>query len=253
MLEIKGKTFDATASHQKSFTSKPLEIKGLQKTSLIDYPGRVSAVVFLGGCNFRCPYCFNRGLVLNPEKIKTIPEQEILAFLESRKKWLDGLVIGGGEPTLHPGLPAFLTQVKALNLQIALETNGTNPEILRQLIKENLLDYPAMDLKAPLEKYEQVVRTKVDQEAVRKSIGLIIKSGLDHEFRSTILPALHTKQDILSMAKTLQEGKIYYLQAFRPGQALLNPRFQKERAFTPQEMEAFRQACSTFIKTELRV
>lgn len=230
-----------------------IEIKGLQKTSLIDYPGKISAVVFLGDCNFRCSYCFNRQLVLNPDKVKTIPQEEFFAFLNGRKKWLDGIVIGGGEPCIHRELPDFIKKIKDLGFLLALETNGTNPEMLKHLIDNKLVDYFAMDIKAPPEGYEKVTKAKLDKEAIQKSIDLIIKSGVDHEMRSTILPALHSKEDIINMAKLIQGAKIYYLQQFRPGETLLDPAFRKERLFTEKEMENLKKICSKYVKTELRV
>lgn len=228
------------------------EIKGLQKTSLMDYPGKVSCVVFFGSCNFRCPYCFNRDLVLSPEKVPTVPEQEFFAFLESKKKWLDGVVLGGGEPTLHKDLPDFIRKIKALGFLAALETNGTNPEMLKQLLDQKLLDYIEMDVKAPLGKYRDVTNSRVDVEKIQQSIELITSSGIDHEFRSTIMPRLHSKEDVLRMARMVQAGKVYYLQQFRPGKTLLDPAFAEERRFTGEELEALAKECSQYIKTEIR-
>ncbi len=230
-----------------------IEIKGLQKTSLIDYPGKISAVVFLGGCNFRCPYCFNRDLVLNPERVKTIPQEEFFDFLKSKRKWLDGVVIGGGEPCIHKDLLDFIRKIKKMGFLIALETNGSNPKMLKQLIDQKLVDYFAMDIKAPIEDYHRVINAKTDTKKIRESINLIINSGTDHEFRSTILPLLHSKEDILNMAKLIKGAKIYYLQQFRPGETLLDPGFKKERPFSQQGMEDFKNACSKYVKTELRV
>ncbi len=230
-----------------------IEIKGLQKTSLIDYPGKISAVVFLGGCNFRCPYCFNRDLVLNPEKIKTIPQKEFFDFLKSKRKWLDGVVIGGSEPTIHKDLPDFIKKIKEMGFLVALETNGTNPGMLKYLIDKKLVDYFAMDIKAPLEKYDEVTKVKVDKKVIQKSINLVIESGINHEMRSTILPRLHTKEDIINMAKLVKGAKILYLQRFRPLEPLLDLTFHNEKPFTPQEMEEFKKACSKYVKTELRM
>ncbi len=230
-----------------------IEIKGLQKTSLIDYPGKISAVVFLGGCNFRCPYCFNRDLVLNPEKIKTIPQKEFFDFLKSKRKWLDGVVLGGGEPTIHKDLPDFIKKIKDLGFLVALETNGTNPGMLKHLIDKKLVDYFAMDIKASLEKYEEVTKVKMDKKAIQKSINLVIESGINHEMRSTILPRLHTREDIINMAKLVKGAKILYLQRFRPLEPLLDLAFHKEKPFTRQEMEEFKNACSKYVKTELRM
>lgn len=230
-----------------------IEIKGLQKTSLIDYPGKISAVVFLGGCNLRCPYCFNRELVLNPERVKTVPREDFFAFLESKRKWLDGVVVGGGEPGIHKDLPDFLAKIKKLGFLVALETNGTNPGMLKRLIKNKLVDYIAMDIKAPLERYEKVVKVKVDTGKIKESIKLIINSTIDYEFRSTILPRLHNKEEIIEMAKLVKGARVYYLQRFRPLEPLLNPAFHREKPFSEQEMEEFKRICSKYVKTELRM
>jgi len=231
--------------------SGKIEIKGLQKMCLSDYPGKTSAVVFLGSCNFRCPYCFNPDLVLRPENIATIPQDEFFSFLESRKGWLDAVVVGGGEPTIHKSLPDFLRKTKSLGFLTALQTNGSNPEMLEQLIDKKLLDYIAMDLKAPLEKYSKAAGVKADIEKIKESISLIISSGIDHEFRSTLLPALHSKEDIVSMAKLIKGARVYYLQQFKP-EKTLNPSLDRH-AFPDKELEAFKKSCSKYVKTELRI
>lgn len=155
-------------------------IGGLQKSSLIDYPGKIAAVIFTQGCNFRCPYCHNPELV-NGER-GTINgkchEMAVLEFLKKRIGKLDGVVITGGEPTLHNNLPEFIKQIKNLGFAIKLDTNGTNPEMLKQLIDEKLIDYVAMDIKAPLDKYSEIVCTKVDTDKILKSIGILKNSNI---------------------------------------------------------------------------
>lgn len=229
-----------------------LEIKGLQKTSLIDYPGKICCVIFFGGCDFRCPFCYNVDIVLNPDKLPTIPEEEFLEFLKKRKKWLDGACLGGGEPCIHQDLPEFIRKVKSLGFLVKLDTNGSKPEMLEKLLKEKLLEYIAMDIKAPLEKYDKAAGVKVDKKAIQKSIDLIIKSGIDHEMRSTVLPRLHSKEDIISMAKLVRNAKRYFLQQFRP-EVTLNPEFKKCKTFTQEELEDIRKECSKYIRTELRI
>ncbi len=215
-----------------------LPIKGIQKTSLIDYPHRVSSIVFLANCNFRCPYCQNPDLIENPEDFETIKEDELIKFLKKRKKWINALVITGGEPLIYNIIP-FLKKLKELGLQIKLDTNGSNPEQLKEIIDKKLVDYIAMDMKAPLEKYTKTIGVKIDIEKIKKSIKLIINSGIDHEFRMTALPKLHSKKDILDITKQLKGAKAFYLQQFSP-RVTLDKNFKKEKPFKKQELKQIR-------------
>jgi len=229
-----------------------VKIKGLQKTSLIDYPGKVSAVIFLGGCNFRCPYCQNPDLVLEPEKQPTISEEDFFAFLEERKKWIDGVCIGGGEPTIHKDLPEFIGKIKGMGFLVKLDTNGTNPGMLKGLLGKGLVDCVAMDIKGPPEKYKEAAKAGVDVEKIKESVALIRNSGINHEFRSTIMPALHKREDVLKMASWLKGNGVFYLQGFR-NSSTLDPAFRKEKGFSREEMEELRKACGKYVKTRLRV
>jgi pyruvate formate lyase activating enzyme len=229
-----------------------IPIKGLEKNSLIDYLGKVSAVVFLGGCNFRCPFCHNRELVLNPDGTESIPEGEVLQFLKERKKWLDGVVVSGGEPTLHKDLPEFLGKIKELGYPVKLDTNGTNPQMLREIMERGLVDYIAMDIKGPLEKYEKSSGVKAGTEKIRESIRLIIGSGIGHEFRSTILPSLHSKEDVQEMARLVKGASKLYLQQFRPKNTI-DKKLEKEKPFTEKEMRELRDLCSRYVNTEVRL
>ena len=226
-----------------------VNIKGLQKTSLIDYPGKVCAVVFLGGCNFRCPYC------QNPDLISAggagLGEEEFFRFLGERKKWIDGVCLSGGEPTVSKGLPEFIRKIKADGLLVKLDTNGTSPEMLRELLANKQLDYIAMDIKGPFEKYVKVANAAVDIEKIKESIEIIKSSGVGHEFRSTILPALHSREDIVEMAREVAGTGTFYLQGFR-NISTLDPAFRKERSFSKEEMEGFKKECSKHVRTELR-
>jgi len=209
-------------------------IGGLQKSTLIDYPAKVACTVFLIGCNFRCPFCYSSELVL-PEKIKKQPkisEKEFFAFLKERRGLLDGVVICGGEPTLHPGLIEFIKKIKRLGFLVKLDTNGTNPALLSEFFKLRLLDYVAMDVKAPLRKqsYEKAAGVKVDLAKIKKSIALIKNSGVGYEFRSTVVPTLHAKADVLQMAQDLSPARAYFLQNFRP-EKTLDPRFSKIKPY----------------------
>jgi pyruvate formate lyase activating enzyme len=197
-----------------------MEFKGIQKVTLLDYPGKVAAIAFVGGCNFRCGYCYNRDLVLNPQTLPSIPEEEILAYLEANKEWLDGLEVTGGEPTLNPELPRFLGKVKKMGFSVKLDTNGSNPKMLAELIEKHLVDYVAMDVKAPLveEKYRAVtgVQAKGMLKEIEKSIGLLRNSGgVDYEFRTTVIPELN-KDDIVAIAARIKGAKRYSIQQFRP-------------------------------------
>ena len=217
-----------------------LEIKGLQKMSVIDYPGKVAAVVFTGGCNFRCPFCQNPELVLEPEKQPSIAEGEFFGFLEERRKWIDGVCITGGEPTIWPGLPDFIKKIKSMGFFVKLDTNGSNPEMLEVLLKENLLDYISMDIKAPPEKYEAAAGVKVEMEKIKKSAELIRNSGVEYEFRSTILPKIHAKEDLLKIGNWLEGSRKFSIQQFR-NEKTIDPAFQREKTFSREELEGFRE------------
>lgn len=210
---------------------------GLQELTLIDYPGKIAATVFTIGCNFRCYYCHNPELVL-PEKIKntkTLSEEEILNFLKGRKGLLQGLCITGGEPTLDNGLLDFIKQVKALNFLVKLDTNGSNPEVLKGLLENKLLDYVAMDIKAPLAKYAIVAGVEIDLDHIQESIQLIRQSGLEYEFRTTIAPGL-TVQDILDIVPLIEGADNYYLQVFHDnGKCLKDVRYFG-RSLTTEEL-----------------
>ena len=229
-----------------------LQIKGIEKTSLSDYPGRVAAVVFMAGCNFRCPFCHNKDLVLRHEKLDTIPEEDVLAFLKSRREWLDGVVLSGGEPTLCDGLPAFMEKLKGLGYLVKLDTNGTNPRMLEEVIGKGLADYIAMDIKGPLAGYAKASGVQSDIQSMKESIRTIIDSGVEHEFRSTVLPAIHAREDVEAMARLVSGGKRYFLQQFRPKNTL-DPNFEKEKPFTAKEMEELKRICGKYVETRVRL
>lgn len=210
------------------------KIGGFQRFSLIDYPGKISCIVFTQGCNFRCPYCYNIELVL-PERFgETIPEEDILQFLNLRIGKLEGVVITGGEPTIHTGLKDFILKVKKLPFSVKLDTNGSMPEVIEELLKDGLIDYVAMDVKAPPHKYMEVVRAKVDIKAIHKSINLIMSSGVDYEFRTTVVKQQLTKEDIIKIAEIIEGAKRYYLQKFLPGKTL-DPTFSNKTTYSDEE------------------
>jgi pyruvate formate lyase activating enzyme len=193
-----------------------MTIAGLQKFSLIDYPGRTCAILFTRGCQFRCPYCHNPELVLPEKFAPTIPLDYIFAFLEKRRGKLDAVSITGGEPTIHYDLVDFVKKIKAMNFLVKLDSNGSNPEVLEQLIGQKLVDYFAMDIKAPLATYERIACAPVLAEKLQRSISLIMSSRVEYEFRTTIVKDLTSKNDLRTIAKTIPSAAKYFLQRFRP-------------------------------------
>jgi pyruvate formate lyase activating enzyme len=233
-----------------------IEIGGLQKTTLIDYPGQVAATVFLIGCNFRCPWCYSKELVL-PEIIKKQPrvsEKELFDFLKEKKGLIEGVVVCGGEPTIQKDLPVFLKKIKELGFSVKLDTNGSNPEMLKKLIEEKLVDYVAMDVKAPKEKYGEVVGVEVDVNKIQKSIDILKEGKVDYEFRTTVVPSFHSKEDILRIAKWLGsdfppgsgQGK-YYLQNFR-AEKTINPEFEKVKPYSKEFLSEIQKETSHLFK-----
>ncbi len=192
-----------------------MKIGGLIKFTLIDFPGRPAAVIFTQGCNFRCRYCHNPELVYPHLFTEPVAEGEIDAFLKRRQGTLEGVVVSGGEPTLHDDLPAFLKKIKSMGYAVKLDTNGTRPEMLKKLIGEHLLDYIAMDLKAPLEKYALITGVEFNPAVLRESMDLICQSGLAYEFRTTYDKEVLTDADIAALSK-LVEGKKYRVQECLP-------------------------------------
>jgi pyruvate formate lyase activating enzyme len=227
-------------------------IKGIQKTTLIDYPGKIAATVFTAGCNFRCGFCHNTSLVDGEgSALPRIPNEDILSYLRGRTHQLEGVCISGGEPTVHPGLPAFLAQIKAMGYAIKLDTNGSNPEMLRTIIDLKLVDYIAMDLKGPIELYSQITRTEIDQEAIVQSIEMIKQSGVAHEFRMTVVPQFH--QDCaMSCGLLLKGAQSFYLQQYNNSTPVLDPQLQDTAAYTALEMNDLAERFRPYVKTKVR-
>ena len=190
-----------------------MKIGGFQKTSLLDYPEKISAIIWTVGCNFNCPFCYNKDLVTG--NVGNIPEKEILDYLEKRKNMLEGLVISGGEPLMQKDITAFCEKIKKLGYEIKIDTNGTFPEKLQELVDKNLVDYIDMDVKAPKNKYDELAGKKVDIKKIQKSIEIIQKSGLDYEFKTTFVPGLLKQKDIIEIGKWLEGSKKFYLQQFK--------------------------------------
>lgn len=225
-----------------------MKIGGVQKVSLVDYPGYVAAALFTIGCNMRCGYCHNPELVLPERYAPTIPVSEILAFLAARMGRLEAVVISGGEPTMHDDLPGFIRQVRALGYRIKLDTNGTHPDMLAALYHDGLLDFVAMDVKAPLKKYQQVVARPIDTTAIMRSIRLIQDSGIDHEFRTTVVRSQLSPADIDTIGQLVAGAPRFALQKFRPGRTL-NPQFHRELTYTDEEFESLRRHMERYVTT----
>ncbi len=231
-----------------------VQIKGLQPLTLIDYPGKVACTVFLGGCNFRCPFCYNIDLVLRPKKLHSIPEEEFFNFLKKRKGWLDGVCIGGGEPTIYADLPIFISKIKSLGFLVKLDTNGSNPEMIKRLLRKKLLDYIAMDIKTRLnpKKYSEAVGVKADIEKIKKSITIIKKSKIDYEFRTTCIPKLVSKEDLIAIGKSLR-AKRFVIQQFE-NKKTINPKFQKIKPYSKEELENFAECLKPYFnEVKLRI
>lgn len=220
---------------------------GFEKCTLLDYPGKVACMVYTIGCNFRCPYCHNPELV--DETVETTyGEAAILDFLDTRKGLLDGVVITGGEPTMHEELPAFARRVKERGFLVKLDTNGTNPEMLRRAIDESWVDYVAMDMKSPLDSYSQTVARAVDVEAIRESISILLASPIEYEFRTTIVKSLLSCEDLKRIGEAIRGAKCYYLQKFVPTK-ILNPQFKRKVTYTDEEFIEFQKIMHEYVET----
>ena len=214
-------------------------IGGLQKTTLIDYPDKVAATIFTIGCNFRCSFCHNPDIVKGIARV--ISSEQIFKFFEQRKNLLEAVCITGGEPLVQSGIFSFIRKLKSMGYLIKLDTNGTKPDILQRLIDKKYVDYVAMDIKAPWKNYPKVTCRKIDLQKIKKS-AIILKQGLvDYEFRSTVLPGLHSAEDIVSMARQVKGAKKYYLQQFRPEGKLVNADFAGQRAFGKKQLQELAQ------------
>ena len=222
-------------------------IGGLQKFSLIDYPGKLCAIIFTQGCNFRCPYCHNPELVLPERFIPSLSEEEIFSFLDKRKKQLEAVEVTGGEPTLQPDLLSFLAKIKNRGFSVKLDTNGSFPEIVQKAIRQGVVDYLAMDVKAPLERYQAVTHSKIDPQKIKKTIAIIMKSGLDYEFRTTIVKSQLSLEDFLKIAQLIKGAKLYVLQNFVPAKTL-DSLFQKEDSYSEKELEKIREQVTPYVK-----
>jgi len=223
-------------------------IGGIQKLSLVDYPGKTSAAFFTIGCNMRCGYCHNAELVLPERYAEALDEAYIWKFLEQRRGLLDGIVVSGGEPTMHDALPTFIARLKQLGYLVKLDSNGTRPDMLQQLIDDGLVDYIAMDIKAPLAKYSEVAARPIDTAAIQRSIDLIQSSGLEHEFRTTVVKYQLSPRDIESIGQLVAGSPRFALQKFVAGKTL-SPRFRRLTTYTDEEFEILREVMLRYVDT----
>ena len=225
---------------------------GLRKMTLLDFPGRVACTVFTCGCNFRCPFCHNASLVRGSENEMELSSAELLTFLDRRKGLLDGVAVTGGEPLLHPGTLTLLKEIKARGYAAKLDTNGSFPEILEQIIKEQLADYIAMDVKSSFERYDIVCGRSGMTEKVQKSIGLLLSSTVEYEFRTTVVNELHDVADIGMAARQIAGAKRYFLQNFVETDDLLSPGASFSGA-DREKLLAMREAARRYVPgTEIR-
>ena len=224
---------------------------GVQAFTLIDFPQSIACIAFLPGCNFRCGYCHNPEFVL-PERLKEtqeswIDEDVFLTFLEKRRGLLDGVVISGGEPTIHAGLPDFIRRIRALGFKVKLDTNGSRPEVIGPLLDEHLLDYVAMDVKTSLERYPELVGPCIRPAAIAESIALIRERAPDYEFRTTLIRECHDDETVGKIRSLVQGAKRYRLQTYRPS-VTLDPAFNQHRPFTTQEMKSMGELFQTYVQ-----
>lgn len=223
-------------------------IGGLQPVTLLDYPQKVAAIIFTIGCNMRCPFCYNPSLVLSNsiKKVKPIKESDIIKFLKKRIKYLDGVVITGGEPTLQSDLLSFCQKLKKIGYLIKLDTNGLRPHVLKKLLDNNLIDYIAMDIKGSKKNYNKSAGVKIDYNNIKKSIKLIINSKLPHEFRTTLVCGLHNKDDVIEMSQMVSGADKYFLQSFRKNKELVGQKFSG-RSFSSKIMAEFKNIAAPYV------
>jgi len=198
-----------------------MEFVGISKLSLLDYPGKMAAILFTRGCNFRCPFCHN-GLTLLENVSEDILFEDVLSFLKKRVGVLEGVVISGGEPTLMPGLADKIKQIKELGYCVKLDTNGTNPEIVKDLIDKKLIDYVAMDIKNSPNKYSLTTDANIDIKKIEETINILKNSGIEYEFRTTLINEFHSEKDIIEMGEFIKGSKQLYLQQFKISDGVLN-------------------------------
>lgn len=216
-----------------------MQIHGFAKMTLLDYPEHVAATVFTGACNFRCPFCHNGDLVLRPQEVPRIAEEDVLRVLEKRKKLLEGVCITGGEPTLQPDLADFIKKIKQLGFLVKLDTNGYRPEILERLLADELLDYVAMDIKNSKEKYAMTAGVSdFEIGKIETCVELLKKGTIPYEFRTTAVKELHTKEDFMAIGEWLEGARAYFIQPYRESEQVISPGFHPHSLTELEEIKA---------------
>jgi pyruvate formate lyase activating enzyme len=218
-----------------------MRIGGLQKFSLIDYPGKVAAVIFTQGCNFRCPYCHNPELVISSSFRDTIPEEEVISFLFERKNKLQGVVVTGGEPTIQPDLIDFLKKIKSMGFCVKLDTNGSSPDVLKKVIEDGFVDFVAMDIKSPLEKYSKASGTDINADNIKESLNIILNSSVEHLFRTTVLKPFLDFDDFVSINNLVKDARRYVLQEFRYQNNILDSNLLDQPQYSEQEFSELKE------------
>ena len=227
-------------------------IKGFIQTSLLDWDGQIVSTLYTPYCNFRCPYCQNAGLVMDPESLETIPFDRIKDYLLGRKGWIDGICLTGGEPCMYKDFPEFIQKIRKLDIMVKLDSNGGFPDMLAEVIKRKLVNYIAMDVKAPLNFFSYSKSTGIKNpsvlEKVKDSIRLIMDSNIDYEFRTTVVPGLHEEEDILRIAKFIKGAKKYALQNFSAQGEILDPKFKKIKPYPIEKLNKIQKLVSPYVK-----
>ena len=223
-----------------------MKIGGLQKTSLLDYPGKISAIIWTVGCNFKCPFCYNPQLVKG--EVELIDENKIFSFLKKRKNLLEAVSITGGEPLLQQDIVGFTEKLKKMGYLVKIDTNGTFPDRLEKLLDEKLVDYVSMDVKAPLEKYNELTGVKVNVSKIKKSIEIIKNQASDYEFKTTIIPSFLSKEDIVKIAELLKNSKRYYLQQFKNDTPLISEDLRQIKPYPREYLEGIIEQIKSFFK-----
>lgn len=220
-----------------------MRLGGFQRLTLIDYPRKLAATVFVVGCSFRCPFCHNPELVKSSGyNVANIKEREFFKFLKTRKGKLEGVCITGGEPTIQPGIINFIKKIKKLGLAVKLDTNGTRPDVLKKIIDTGLADYIAMDIKNQLKNYDKTAGTKVDKERIRLSANLVMNSRIPYEFRTTVVPGIHSEKDFLEIAKWIHGARKYWLQRYSGEGKILDPNLKKKAGNKKLDLEKIKKS-----------
>ncbi|MDO4780957.1 MAG: anaerobic ribonucleoside-triphosphate reductase activating protein [Candidatus Saccharibacteria bacterium] len=235
-----------SSNWQPPKTWPQVPVGGVQKLTLVDYPGHVAAALFTAGCNMRCGYCHNPELVLPERLAPSIPLDDIFIFLEKRRGRLNGVVVSGGEPTVHEELPELCRLIKSLGYDVKLDSNGTHPAMLAEMIKQGWIDFVSMDIKGPLEKYIEIAARPIDLAAIQESIRLLIDSGVGYEFRTTVVRQQLAVEDFIKIGQMIKGAKTFALQHFRPGKTL-SPQFAEFDTFTEEEFAAARAIMERYV------